>query len=156
MRCTVLSVGQKLPQWCNALCDLYLTRLSRFLQCTLIEIPAASRTKKAPGEHYQLIESTKILEKISPSDTVIALSITGKSYSTEQFSQKLSQWQLEGKNLVFVIGGPDGLAPACLARANYQLSLSALTFPHTLARVLLLEQLYRVSSLLANHPYHRE
>ncbi|HRE32868.1 MAG TPA: 23S rRNA (pseudouridine(1915)-N(3))-methyltransferase RlmH, partial [Candidatus Berkiella sp.] len=98
----------------------------------------------------------KLLQKNSPTDKVIALDVQGQAFSTQTLATNIANWQQEGNRLVFLIGGPDGLSEACLKRANVKWSLSMLTFPHVLARVILLEQLYRATSLLANHPYHRE
>jgi len=156
MQSQILAIGHKMPKWCQIACEDYLSRLQRFMKCTLIEIPAAKRHKTGDVLNYQHEEASKILQKISPSCHVVALEVTGSSWSTPLLAQTLAHWQQQGKKLVFIIGGPDGLSDKCLARANQCWSLSALTFPHALARVLLLEQLYRAVSLLSNHPYHRE
>lgn len=156
MQCHILAVGQKMPKWCALACEEYAKRLQRFLKCTLTEIPIATRHKPSEALLYKEEEGRKILQKIHPQDKVIALEVTGKSWSTPFLAKSLSDWQLQGHNIVFVIGGPDGLSQACLSRANLQWSLSDLTFPHALARVVLFEQLYRAASILANHPYHRE
>jgi len=107
-------------------------------------------------EQYKEEEGRKILQKIPAGDHVIALDVQGRPWSTTRLSEELANWKLVGKNIHFVIGGPDGLSAECLARANQRWSLSDLTFPHPLVRVILLEQLYRAASILANHPYHRE
>jgi 23S rRNA (pseudouridine1915-N3)-methyltransferase len=156
MKCDVLALGHKMPKWCLLGCDEYLTRLQRFMKCSLIEIPIATRHKTGLVEQYKEEEGTKILQKISPHDHFVALDVAGQSWSTLKLSEHLSNWQQQGKNLVFAIGGPDGLSDACLKRANQRWSLSALTFPHAMVRVILLEQLYRAASVLVNHPYHRE
>ncbi len=145
-----------MPKWCVLACEDYLTRLQHFMKCTLIECPAAKRHKAGNAADYKEDEATKILQKISPDDHVIALDVAGTGWSTLKLSEELATWQQRGKDLIFLIGGPDGLSQKCLARANQRWSLSALTFPHALVRVLLLEQLYRAGSVLANHPYHRE
>jgi 23S rRNA (pseudouridine1915-N3)-methyltransferase len=156
MHCHILMVGQKMPKWCVLACEEYAKRLQRFIKCNLSEIPCATRHKTGTVLAYKEEEGRKILQKISKDDHVIALEVTGQPWSTPQFSKEISTWQQQGKNLVFLIGGPDGLSAECLKRANQLFSLSALTFPHAIARMLLLEQLYRAFSLLANHPYHRE
>lgn len=156
MHCHILAVGHKMPEWCELACHDYLTRLQRFIKCTLSEIPTTLRSKTKSALHCKEDEGLKILRKISPQDHLIALDIQGQSWSTARLAKNFSDWQLEGKNLFFVIGGPDGLSEKCLARANQKWSLSDLTFPHALVRVLLLEQLYRANSMLMNHPYHRE
>lgn len=156
MKCQILSIGMKMPKWCTLACEEYLTRLSRLMKCTLIEIPIAMRHKATPTHIFKEEEGRKILQKISPDDNVIALDVKGQSWSTLHLYDKLSYWKQEGRDLIFVIGGPDGLSEACLTRADNRWSLSALTFPHALVRVLLLEQLYRAASMHINHPYHRE
>lgn len=149
MQCQVIAVGQKMPSWCRQACEEYAKRLTRFLTYSFIEIPTDPQGNKEN-------EGRKILQKIPSQHCVIALDERGKSWSTTDFSKKMANWQQQSQDLSFIIGGPNGLSAACLERANIQWSLSALTFPHPLVRVLLLEQFYRAMSLLANHPYHRE
>ncbi|MBS0289234.1 MAG: 23S rRNA (pseudouridine(1915)-N(3))-methyltransferase RlmH [Proteobacteria bacterium] len=156
MHCQILAIGHKMPVWCKLACEDYLSRLGRFIKCSLIEIPAAKRHKTGEVSSYKNEEADKILQKISANSHVIALDVKGASWSTPLLSQTVSLWQQQGKALVFIIGGPDGLSERCLTRANQSWSLSALTFPHALARVVLLEQLYRGFSILNHHPYHRE
>lgn len=149
MQCQVIAVGQKMPSWCRQACEEYAKRLTRFLTYSFIEVPTDPQGKKEN-------EGRKILQKIPPHHIVIALDERGQSWSTVDFSKKMATWQQQSQALSFVIGGPNGLSAECLERANIKWSLSALTFPHPLVRVLLLEQFYRAMSLLANHPYHRE
>lgn len=156
MHLTILAVGHKMPTWCKLACDNYLLWLQKFIKCSLIEIPPAKRHKTGSKDLYQAEEARLILPKISPDDIVIALEVRGKALSTPQLANMLESTKQLGKNIAFMIGGPDGLSATCIARANQQWSLSALTFPHALARVILLEQLYRGASILANHPYHRD
>ena len=96
-----------------------------------------------------------MLAAIPSADKVIALEVTGKALSTSQLASQLQDWQREGDNISLLVGGPDGLAPECLSRAQQQWSLSALTLPHPLVRVVLAEQLYRAWAINNNHPYHR-
>lgn len=156
MQCQILAVGQKLPRWATDACEDYFTRLQRFMKCHLFDIASSTRQKNYDANAYKEEEGTKLLQKISPTDKVIALDVKGQAFSTQSLATNIANWQQEGNRLVFLIGGPDGLSEACLKRANVKWSLSMLTFPHVLARVILLEQLYRATSLLANHPYHRE
>ena len=100
-------------------------------------------------------EGEAMLKAIAPSDKVIALDVLGKSWSTEKLASQLSDWQFEGCDFCFLIGGPDGLAPECLARADAKWSLSALTMPHPLVRIMLAEQLYRAWTITVGHPYHK-
>ena len=97
-----------------------------------------------------------MLKHIGSNTRTIALDVLGKSFSTEVLSQKLADWQMDGRNVNILIGGPDGLDSRCLAQADEKWSLSALTLPHPLVRVLLIEQLYRAWTILQNHPYHKE
>lgn len=156
MHSTILSVGQKMPAWCVEACNEYLKRLPRFFPCQLIEIPASGRSKTKTEWQCKKEEGEKILQKISPLDTVIALDLKGQQWSTTDLSQQMKNWQQDGKNLKFIIGGADGLSEDCIKGAQFHWCLSALTFPHAIARILVVEQLYRAATLLANHPYHRE
>ena len=101
------------------------------------------------------MKASACLAAIDVDDFVVALDVRGKSYGSEQLAQWLTGRLAEGRKVTFLIGGPDGLAPDCLKRANLSLSLSALTLPHALVRVVLAEQLYRALSIVKNHPYHR-
>lgn len=145
-----------MPRWCELACEEYAKRLQRSLKCTLIEIPTPTRHKPSDSLLCKEKEGRKILEKIHPQEIVIALDVLGENWSTPTLAKRISTWQQKGQDLTFVIGGPDGLSSDCLSKANQRWSLSALTFPHALVRVLLYEQLYRAMSILANHPYHRE
>lgn len=149
MKCQIVAVGHKMPSWCEVACAEYAKRLTRFLKYSFVEIPTETHAKKDD-------EGRKILQKIPSHHYVIALDEHGSTWTTVEFSKKMALWQQQSQDITFIIGGPDGLSKDCLARANTTWSLSALTFPHPLVRVLLLEQFYRAMSLLANHPYHRE
>jgi 23S rRNA (pseudouridine1915-N3)-methyltransferase len=121
----------------------------------LEEIPVASRR---PGENPQRAvahEGAEMLAALGRDDYVVALEVSGKSMSTEELKDWLGERLVDGRPLAMLIGGPDGLALQCLQRANYRWSLSPLTLPHALARIVVSEQLYRAMSLRAGHPYHR-
>jgi 23S rRNA (pseudouridine1915-N3)-methyltransferase len=135
-----------MPEWVTAAYDDYTRRLRSSMRIDLEELPVG----KSRGE-----EEKRFLERVGD-DTVIALDEHGKALTTAQLAQWLSQRIQEGRNLSFVIGGPDGLGPDILSKAAWRWSLSALTFPHAMVRVILAEQLYRAHSVLHNHPYHRE
>lgn len=156
MQCQIIAIGQKMPSWCEIACADYSKRLTRFLKHSFLEIPVAPRLKATPISDNKDEEGKKILQKIPSSHFVIALDEHGQGWSTSLLAKKIAAWQQQGRCLSFLIGGPDGLSSSCLERADVLWSLSDLTFPHPLVRVLLLEQLYRAMSLLANHPYHRE
>jgi 23S rRNA (pseudouridine1915-N3)-methyltransferase len=147
MKCRLLAAGTRLPEWVNAGFQEYQKRLRTPLVLELEEIPIASRR---PGENPE-----RVLASISPKDHVVALEIAGTAMSTEKLGSWLEERLRDGKPLVLLIGGPDGLAPDCLKRADRRWSLSPLTLPHALVRVVVAEQIYRAMSLKAGHPYHR-
>jgi 23S rRNA (pseudouridine1915-N3)-methyltransferase len=134
-----------MPEWVTTAYDDYTRRLRSVLRVDLEEI--AVRSKAA--------EEQRLLERIGD-DYLVALDERGKSLTTLQLAKWLGERQQDGRNLAFVVGGPDGLGPAILAKAALRWSLSGLTFPHAMVRVILAEQLYRAHSVLQNHPYHRE
>lgn len=154
MKLRVLAVGQRPPDWVSEGFEDYARRLPRELTLRLAEIPVASR-RELPVERARRQEGARMLADISGRDWVVALDVAGAAPDTERLAERLRQWQQNGRDIVFLIGGPDGLDAECLSRADERLSLSALTFPHGLVRVMLAEQLYRAWSLLNGHPYHR-
>jgi len=155
MRISIIAVGTRMPAWVNQGVEEYARRLPRELKPVWREIPLAKRGKDAAAQHLSAAEGEQILKAIAAGERVIALDVAGKRVSTEQFAQQLAAWQMSGDNYNFLIGGPDGLSPACLERADQRWSLSDLTLPHPLVRVLLTEQLYRAWTITVNHPYHR-
>ncbi|MFT4613265.1 MAG: 23S rRNA (pseudouridine1915-N3)-methyltransferase [Bacteroidia bacterium] len=156
MRLSILAVGGKMPAWVNEGVDEYSKRLPRELKLNWREIPLARRGKDNTAEQVRAAEGEQLLKAVSAGDRVIVLDVLGKNWSTEVLAGKLQDWQMSGDNYSILIGGPDGLSPACLARADMRWSLSALTLPHPLVRVVLVEQLYRAWTITANHPYHRQ
>jgi 23S rRNA (pseudouridine1915-N3)-methyltransferase len=150
----IVAVGQRPPQWVAAGFAEYARRLPRELAIELVEIPVASR-KAQPVARARREEGARMLEHAATRDWVVALDVSGATTTTEKLATKLSDWQREGRDIAFLIGGPDGLDAACIERADERLSLSALTFPHGLVRVMLVEQLYRAWTLHSGHPYHR-
>src|SRR5690625_5096008 len=153
MRIRLLAVGKRMPAWVNTGYDDYARRLPRTCRLELIEINPGKRqrgTERATAE-----EGRRILDTIGRDDAVIALDVKGTHWSTEQLASHMHTWLGDGRDRCLLIGGPDGLASACLARAEQRWSLSALTLPHPLVRVIVAEQLYRAHSMLNNHPYHR-
>ena len=150
-----ITVSSKPPSWVSEGFQEYAKRLSSVCGLELIEIPVEKRNNQKNMQPFIEREGEKILAAIKPSHTVIALDLQGKMWSTEELSQRLAGWQLEGKNIDLLIGGPDGLSPACLKRAQFKWSLSPLTLPHLMVRILLAEQLYRAWTILQNHPYHK-
>ncbi|WP_339645112.1 23S rRNA (pseudouridine(1915)-N(3))-methyltransferase RlmH [uncultured Porticoccus sp.] len=155
MRLRILAIGTKMPDWVESGCNEYLKRLPPELRIEVVELPLGKRGKGADIQRAILREGEAMLKAIGERDQVIALEVQGKSWSTGDLAVNLKHWQGSGDNVSLLVGGPDGLAPACLARADSRWSLSALTLPHPLVRVLLAEQLYRAWSINAGHPYHR-
>ena len=153
MKIKIISMGNKMPRWVIDPCEDYLKRLPADFSVELIELPLLKRQSKQQLAAILQKEAQSMLKQINPSDRVIALDVEGKTYSTETFADTLAKWQ--DQTLVFLIGGPEGLHPDCLTRADHKISLSAMTLPHPIARLVFIEQIYRAWSILANHPYHR-
>ena len=156
MRITIIAVGGKMPAWVEQGVTEYQRRMPRELKIQWREIPLVRRGRDTSADVLRLKEGDKILKAIPERDQVIALDVKGKRWSTEQLAAQLTDWQMSGDNYSLLIGGPDGLSDACLQRAGKRWSLSDLTMPHPLVRILLAEQLYRAWTINANHPYHRE
>jgi len=144
-----------MPAWVEQGVYEYSKRLPAEIRLEIKEIPLGQRGKGADIKRAIASEGRLMLAAIPPADKVIALEVTGKALSTTQLASQLQDWQREGDNISLLVGGPDGLAPECLSRAQQQWSLSALTLPHPLVRVVLAEQLYRAWAINNNHPYHR-
>ena len=144
-----------MPDWVTAACQEYAKRLQGAFQLKLIELPLAKRTKSSDPAKAIHDESTAIMETIPAGDTVIALDLRGKHWSTEELSRKMANWRMEGENISFLIGGPDGFDERCLKQAHERWALSKLTLPHPVVRIVLYEQLYRAWTILNHHPYHR-
>jgi 23S rRNA (pseudouridine1915-N3)-methyltransferase len=155
MRIGVIAVGTRMPQWVRQGVEEYSKRLPREFKPQWREIAPARRGREISTVRVCAAEGEQILRALPAADRVIALEVGGKRLSTAALAEALSQWQMSGDNYSFLIGGPDGLSPDCLARADYRWSLSDLTLPHPLVRVVLTEQLYRAWTITVNHPYHR-
>ena len=155
MKLTLLSVGDKLPAWANAAVSEYLKRMPREARVELLEIKPEKRAGQS-ADSIKAIEAARLLDKLPAGSRLVALDEHGREASTRELADLMARWMAEGRDVALVIGGADGLAPSLLDKAELKLSLSRLTLPHALARVLLAEQLYRAISLLNNHPYHRE
>lgn len=155
MTLRVIAIGQKLPGWVSAASDDYVRRLPNEFRLEIIEVAAAKRNRGSTKQKLLEDEGKRILARISAQALVIALDSKGSQWSNEQLAQNLSKWVGEYGEINFIVGGPDGLAPQCLARADRCWSLSNLTFPHTLVRILIAEQLYRTYTILQGHPYHK-
>jgi 23S rRNA (pseudouridine1915-N3)-methyltransferase len=146
VRVRILAVGTRMPEWVTTAYEDYTRRMRKDMRVDLEEIPVG---------RVKTDEEKRLLERIGD-DYLVALDERGKSLTTLQLAKWLGERQQDGRNLTFAIGGPDGLGSAILVKAALRWSLSGLTFPHAMVRVILAEQLYRAHSVLQNHPYHRE
>ncbi|HKE44898.1 MAG TPA: 23S rRNA (pseudouridine(1915)-N(3))-methyltransferase RlmH [Steroidobacteraceae bacterium] len=155
MRIELLALGTRMPAWVDAGVEDYVRRFAPEIRCELREIPLARRSGDANVTRAIADEGERLLAAVRKDAFVIALEVGGAAFSTEQLAQWLGQRMRDGRDLTFLIGGPDGLAPACVQRSELRWSLSALTLPHGLVRIVVVEQLYRALSLLRGHPYHR-
>lgn len=155
MRLSVITVGGKMPGWVAAAVAEYGKRLPRELRLEWRELPLARRGRDSQAAALRAREGEQIRKAIPGGDRVIALDVEGESWSTPQLAAQLEDWQMSGANVSLLVGGPDGLSADCLALAERRWSLSALTLPHPLVRVLLAEQLYRAWTITVKHPYHR-
>ena len=159
MSYTVMAVGRLKEKPYRQMADEYLKRLSRygkFIEVELPDLPEPTNTSPAVQEQIKEREGEAMLMKIKPSDYVIALTIPGRQWDSPGLSRHLSELVARGKpDVVFLIGGSLGLSQACISRADEELSMSAMTFPHQLARVMLLEQLYRAMKIQSGERYHK-
>lgn len=155
MKLKLLAVGTRMPDWVEAGCLEYSKRMPPELRIQSLDIPLGARSKSQSVAKAVEAESLGLLKVINNNDFVVALDVLGKPMSTEKLAKQLRNWQMNGQDVCFMIGGPDGLSKECIARANMRWSLSDLTMPHPLVRVILMEQLYRAWTINANHPYHR-
>ena len=155
MKIKLLAVGTKMPSWVTQGYNEYAKRLPREMTLELVELPLGVRGKNADVYRAIQKESDALLSHIDKADHVIALEVNGHNWATEKLAQNMERWQMDGLTVVLLVGGPDGLSDACRSRANQQWSLSALTLPHPIVRILLSEQIYRAWTVTQNHPYHR-
>lgn len=155
MKAKLIAVGERAPRWVAEGFGEYQKRLSHWLPLDLVEIEPGLRGKGRDAARATQDEGARVLAALPKQATVVALDGRGKMWSSEQLAQRLEHWRGQGRDLAFLIGGPEGHAPDVIARADEQWSLGPLTLPHMLVRLVLAEQLYRAAALLANHPYHR-
>lgn len=154
MRLLVVAAGTKLPEWVNTGFEEYAGRFTRDYRLELKEIALGQRASGSPAQAIAK-EGEKMLAAIPSGTYVVAMQVGGRNLSSEQLAQFLQTRAQEGRDVVFCIGGPEGLAPEVDARADFKWSLSGLTLPHALARVVLAEALYRAVTIIKGHPYHR-
>jgi 23S rRNA (pseudouridine1915-N3)-methyltransferase len=156
MKIRILSPGKKMPTWVREGFNSYAKRMPKECKLELHELDLGQRSKKNYSvAQVKNAESESFKKVLHSSDLVVALDVQGKTLSTEQLSQNLEKWLASGSNVSILIGGPDGLSQEMLDKANSTISLSKLTMPHALVRVMLAEQIYRACTLISGHPYHR-
>lgn len=144
-----------MPVWVEQAVSEYSKRFPAAIKLSLRELPMAQRGKDGNVARAVAQEAEAMRKALAPRDRVVALDVGGRSWSTEQLAGQLADWQMSAENYSLLIGGPDGLDPSLLREAHARWSLSALTLPHPLVRVILVEQLYRAWTINAKHPYHR-
>ncbi len=155
MNIYLITIGQKMPDWVEKGFYEYAKRLPPSCALKLIELPMPQRSKNSSVQQLKEKEAALIEQALPKQALVIALDEYGQEVSTVGLSNKMTQWLESGQDVALLIGGPDGLDGRLLQKARWTWSLSKLTFPHPLVRVIVAEQLYRAWSVLQNHPYHR-
>lgn len=156
MKISIVNIANKMPEWIILGCEEYLKRINHGkYSCQIIEIKADKNNKKTALENME-IEAKKIEAAIPRDSFIIALDERGKMLDSIKFAQFLDKTSVQNSSICFIIGGADGIHPELRDKANFSISLSNMVFPHSLVRVIILEQLYRAISILENHPYHRE
>ena len=155
MRIRLIAVGTRMPAWVETGYENYARRMPRACRLTLCEVPLPRRSKANDPGRLKAQEADNLLA-LAGSDLVVALDQRGNQVNTRDLSLKLGHWLQDGRSISLLIGGPDGLHSRCLERADWIWSLSALTLPHPLVRVVVAEQCYRAWCVLRGHPYHRD
>jgi 23S rRNA (pseudouridine1915-N3)-methyltransferase len=155
MRVHLISVGRRMPPWVDAGYSEYAKRLPAQCSLHLVEVEPLRRVKGGSPDQSRIEEGERTLRAIPKGAGVTALDLGGQAWSTEELARQIRVWMGEGRDRALLVGGADGLSAACLERADQRWSLSNLTFPHQMVRILVAEQIYRAWSLLKGHPYHR-
>ena len=156
MKIRLLAVGQKMPKWVQQTFNDYNKRLPKNQQVELQEITPVHRSKTTNTQKAKQEEGYSIISFLKPQEKLILLDEFGTALSTKSLAQSIKKWQMNSFDIAIVIGGADGVSEDVKQKAYQKWSLSLLTFPHPLVRVIMMEQIYRAYSLIANHPYHRE
>ncbi len=155
MKIHLVAIGEKMPAWVVAGFEEYARRLPRECSLMLRELPLATRGKTGDPLKWKREEAEALRAALPKGAYIVALDVLGKTWDTPELSRRLGVWMQEHSDVVLLVGGPDGLDETLLSEAHARWSLSALTFPHPLVRIVLAEQVYRAWSLLNQHPYHR-
>ncbi|GJM04415.1 MAG: ribosomal RNA large subunit methyltransferase H [marine bacterium B5-7] len=156
MRIDLIAVGKRMPAWIETAVKEYSKRLPKNIQFKIIEITPAIRGKNNISENFKQQEQKKIETTLSSDSIIICLDERGKPISSQQLADQLQTWNDEQQHVSIIIGGADGLSDELKEKSNQMWSLSKMTLPHGLVRVMLIEQLYRAWTITQNHPYHRE
>jgi 23S rRNA (pseudouridine1915-N3)-methyltransferase len=156
MNIHLIAIGRKMPAWVSQGFNEYARRLPADYQLKLTEIGAKTRSKTADLKRIKEQEGQLLLAAVPNDAVIIALDEGGKSWTTADLAGYLMEWRQQNMDIALLVGGPEGLSDQCRQRAQFVWSLSALTLPHPLVRVLLAEQLYRAWSINVGHPYHRD
>lgn len=155
MRVRLLAVGTRMPDWVTRGVEEYRKRLPRDFALEIEEISPGARGKNADTRRAMALEAERLRARLKGDEHRVALEVGGKAWSTEQLAEQAERWRFEGRDVALLVGGPEGLDPSLSAQADQRWSLSPLTLPHPLVRILLAEQLYRAWTLMVGHPYHR-
>ncbi len=155
MNINIVSVGNRMPGWVEQGFNEYAKRLPRECQLGLKEIAPGKRSKNSDTARIVRDEGTRMLAAVPPGAHIVTLDIPGKAWTTKELSDAMLRWQDNFRDVALMIGGPEGLADSVREKARESWSLSRLTFPHPLVRVIVAEQIYRAWSILQSHPYHR-
>lgn len=155
MRIRLISVASRMPRWVEEGYQEYAKRMPSDLPVELVDIPLATRGKNADVARLMRREGEQMLAATQPGERIVTLEVNGRNWSTEELAGHLEAWRLDARNVNLMVGGPEGLAPEVSDRSDQRWSLSALTLPHPLVRILLAEQLYRAWTILNRHPYHK-
>lgn len=155
MKINLISVGNKMPSWVQQGYDEYAKRMPRDCSLVLKEILPSKRGKNSDVARITRDEGERMMAAIPSGAHIVTLDIPGKPWTTPELSQAMKRWLESGQNIALMVGGPEGLSDSVRELARESWSLSKLTFPHPMVRILVAEQLYRAWSILNNHPYHR-
>lgn len=155
MKINLIATGNRMPDWVELASNDFIRRLPAEISIRQVLLPLLKRGKNPDISRIVRDEGRKLLAAVPRGSLLVVLDVGGQSVTTMKLSALLESWLQQGQEISILIGGPDGLSAEVLAQASLKLSLSALTFPHPLVRVILLEQIYRAWSILNNHPYHR-
>lgn len=155
MQIHLIAIGQRLDNWVIQGFDEFCKRLPKECRLNLIEVAANKRTKNTDIARAVEEEGERLIAAIPTRSIVVALEVNGRQWSTEQLAEQLEGWMADGRDVSLLVGGPDGLSDKCRSLAQAHWSLSRLTLPHPLVRVVIAEQIYRAWSIIKGHPYHR-